>query len=212
MTDRSTILERGLLAALKLAESTPWAELALADIAAEAELSLSEFHSVADKDELVDFAETYFDRAMSDEGGYREGTPRERLFDVIMLRFEAMEDYRAGLLSLMKYRDTSPTHLARLLVSRKRSADWALVCAGLDNDVDAPRAAKAVALAYIIARTAGAWRKEESVDFTGTMATLDRELREAGDRLERLHKLTGGFTKKRSQSEPHDPQAGEDIA
>jgi len=130
MTTQVGILEKGLLAALELADETPWADLTLSAIAEAADTSLSEFHGLAGKDDLAAHADPYFDKAMSEEGVSHDESPRERLFDVIMLRFEAMEAHRAGLLSLMKYRDHTPSLLLSLPLARKRSADWALVSAG----------------------------------------------------------------------------------
>lgn len=177
-----TIIDKGVKAALSLAEETPWAALNLKDIAEEAGLTLSDFHGVADKGDLADAVEPFFDKVMSAEAIDAEEAPRTRLFEAIMLRFEAMEDHRAGLLSLMKHRDASPARLLSLLPARQASAEWALICAGLDGSQDAPLSLKAVNVAWAMARAERAWRKEDSPDFTRTMAALDKELREAEDR------------------------------
>ena len=95
MTKQAGILDKGLLAALELAAETPWADLTLSAIARQAELDLSEFHGLAGKDELAAHIDPYFDRAMSEEGVSSDESPRERLFDVIMLRFEVMEAFAA---------------------------------------------------------------------------------------------------------------------
>ncbi|HBU33249.1 MAG TPA: hypothetical protein DEB28_03850, partial [Hyphomonas sp.] len=182
MTTQAGILEKGLLAALELADETPWADLTLSAIAEAADTSLSEFHGLAGKDDLAAHADPYFDKAMSEEGVSHDESPRERLFDVIMLRFEAMEAHRAGLLSLMKYRDHTPSLLLSLPLARKRSADWALVSAGLDNRSGAPVGLKSVAIGYVIDTAERAWRKETSGDFALTMAALDKGLRDAEDR------------------------------
>ena len=114
-------LDKGLLAALDLAADTLWADLTLAAIAEKAGVPLSDFHGLSGKDAFASMMDAYFDRAMSAEGVSADDTPRERLFDVIMLRFEAMEDYRAGLVSLMKYRDRMPSLLLGLPAARKRT-------------------------------------------------------------------------------------------
>ncbi len=205
MTDRSSIIERGLVAALELAADTPWSQLKLSEIAAKAEVPLSEFQGVGGKEALADAVEGYFDREMSSEGVTNEGSPRERLFEAIMLRFEAMETYRPGLLSLMKYRETSPSRLAHLVVARRRSAEWALVSAGLDDDAVAAKTLKVVAVGYVIAMTERAWRKEDSQDFTKTMSALDRELRQVEEKLGWLKRFTGGA---RSDTAPDEKEAG----
>lgn len=205
MSDTAGILEKGLLAALELAAETAWADLTLSDIADAAGLALSDFHGVAGKDELAAYAETYFDSFMSEEGVSHDETPRERLFDVIMLRFEAMEDHRAGLISLMKHRDRVPSLLLKLAAARKRSADWALVSAGLDSQSGAPVPLKAVGIAYVIGKAERAWRKETSRDFALTMAALDRGLRDAEDRMQQFQRVTG-WGRSRRAKEAHTEQ------
>lgn len=190
MDDAAGNIEQALLAALELAADTPWADLTLAAIAEKAGIDLTAMYGLSGKDQLATESDTYFDKAMSAEGVSGDDLPRERLFDVIMLRFEAMEAHRAGLLSMMKYRDRTPSLTLRLPAARKHTADWALVSAGLDDSSGAPPGLKAVAVAFVIASTERAWRKETSGDFALTMAALDKGLREAEDRMKSLKRFT----------------------
>ncbi|MFN7164970.1 MAG: hypothetical protein ACK4P2_09160, partial [Hyphomonas sp.] len=144
MAAAEKIIEKGLKAALDLAASRAWSDIPLTDIAAKAKLSLSDFHGVAAREDLVEALDGWFDKAMSAEGVPEETSPRERLFDVIMLRFEAMEPYRAGLTNIMKFRETSLTHVVRLPQHRHASAAWALTSAGLDHDGGAPASLKRI--------------------------------------------------------------------
>lgn len=201
MASAEKIIEKGLKAALELAASRPWADIPLADIAARAKLSLSDFHGVAGREDLVEALDGYFDKAMSADGVPEETSPRERLFDVIMLRFEAMEPYRAGLLELLKFRETSLTHVVRLPGHRHASAAWALASAGLDNDGGAPASLKRIAIAVVIAQAERAWRKETSGDFALTMAALDKGLRRAEERLGQLRRFTGRASTSKPETE-----------
>jgi len=185
------IIEKGLKAALELAASRAWSDIPLADIAAKAKLQLSDFHGVASREDLVEALDGWFDKAMSAEGVPEETSQRERLFEVIMLRFEAMEPWRAGLAEILKFRETSLTHLVRLPVHRHASAAWALTSAGLDNDAGAPSSLKRIAIAFVIAQAERAWRREKSGDFALTMAALDKGLRRAEERLGQLRRFTG---------------------
>ncbi|HRK69279.1 MAG TPA: hypothetical protein PKY73_17130 [Hyphomonas sp.] len=119
MAAAEKIIEKGLKAALDLAASRAWTDIPLTDIAAKAKLSLSDFHGVASREDLVEALDGWFDKAMSAEGVPDDTSPRERLFEVIMLRFEAMEPYRAGLTEILKFRETSLTHLVRLPQHRR---------------------------------------------------------------------------------------------
>ena len=210
--DRRTIVEMGVRAALKLAADTPWGELTLAEIAEEAGISLEQFHGRANKDTIADAVERYFDKAMSEGSFDEEEAPRTRLFDVIMMRFEAMEDYRPGLVSLMKWRPSQPARLLNLIAARQASADWALVCSGLDSSEGLPKPIKATGIAWAIAQAERAWRKDESADLPRTMAALDGELRKME---ERASWITGRRRKKKpaeaeaAESEPAAPEQAE---
>ncbi len=203
MTHAPDIVEKGLIAALELAGETPWPQITLSSVADRAGLSLDDFHTVADKSDLLHAIEPHFDRAMSREGGAdRTETPRERLFDVIMQRFEAMEPLRAGLVSVMKWRESQPAELARLAMQRRQSAKWALVSALLDGEAGLPTGLKAVNLVWAMAKTERAWRRDQGPDFTRTMATLDRELRAAEDRETFVSGLRPRRRKKSSAPQP----------
>ncbi|MEM5518517.1 hypothetical protein WNY37_16285 [Henriciella sp. AS95] len=178
------ILEKGVRAALDLATETGWSELTLSAIAEKTGLTLEDFHTVGDKDTIADAVESYFDKAMSEGSFDADETPRTRLFDVIMMRFEAMENHRPALLSLMKWRQTQPLRIIALLASRQASADWAMVCAGLDKKTDLPKPVRSTAIAWAIAQAERAWRKEDSTDLSRTMAKLDGELRKMEERAE----------------------------
>lgn len=189
---REEIIERGLLAALELAATRSWDSLTLSDIAAAAGLELNDFHGVASKTSLGEAVEPWFDKAMSGEGIDTTDSPRERLFDVIMLRFEAMEPHRQGLLTLMDWRERNPVQLAKLLAARKASADWALVSAGLDGGEQMiPGDVRAVAVAYVMGKVERAWRKETDPGFARTMSALDKELRDLESRTKMVSRFTG---------------------
>ena len=205
MEESDDVVEPGLLAALRLAADRPWGDLTLSDIAEEAGLALSDFYGLT-RDDLISAFEEYFDRAMSAEGPAGGDSPRERLFDVIMLRFEAMENVRAGALSMMRDRDRTPRLLLQMPRHRADSAHWALASAGLDDDSGAPLGLKIAAVAFVIAQTERAWRKDKHGDFALTMAALDKSLRAAEERMLRLQKYMPG----KSRSGPEEPDDAEE--
>lgn len=194
------VIDAGIKAALKLGATKPWAGITLAEIAETAGLSLSDYFGKADKASLSEAIEPWLDKAMSAERIDMEESPRERLFDVIMLRFEAMEPYRAGLLSLMEWRQNSPARAASLFAARKHTAEWALTSAGLDSSAEIPFPVKALNIAWVISRTTRAWRKEEDADFARTMAMLDAELRGCDERLSWIDRVRGWPGRPRDRS------------
>ena len=182
----SKIIDKGVRAALKLAETEKWARLSLAAIADEAGLGLKDFHGVADKSDLSEAVEPLFDAAMSEGSVDPDETARTRLFDVIMMRFEAMEEVRDGAMSYLRWRDRSLDGLALRLTARTATAKWALACAGLDGSSKLPRGLQITALGWAIAQAERAWREETSPDLSRTMAALDAELIKIEERLEWL--------------------------
>lgn len=180
---RDEIIKQGVDAALKLAETRKWGDLTLGAIAEAADLSLKDFHGLADKDDLSEAVEKIFDAAMSEEPTDSEESARTRLFDVIMLRFEAMEDVRDGAMSYLRWRDRTFDGLALRLKSRAATAKWALTCAGLDGASQIPRGIQVASLGWAIAQAERAWREETSPDLSRTMAALDAELIKIEERV-----------------------------
>src|SRR5262249_6948334 len=100
-------------AALSIAARKPWRDATLADLAAEASRPVSDFYG-ASLGEALDCAEEAFDRAVAE--GVEELDPgqsvRDRLFELIMRRFEAMEPHRAAVLAMEQGHDRDPMLLA----------------------------------------------------------------------------------------------------
>lgn len=210
--EKHDLITRALEAALDLAKTQSWSSLTLIEIAKHGDISMAELYNVADKDTLTDALEHWADGAMSAEAADMDDTPRERLFDVIMRRFEHMEPHRLAILTLMKARDRAPVRLANLLKARRGSARWALSCAGLDDGSQTVQTANILGTAWVIGKTETAWRKDDSGDFARTMATLDAELTSAEERLNRLRKLTGKKSRGEHQSHTTPENASEPEA
>ena len=114
---RKDLLNKGVEAALELAKTNDWRDLTLSAIAERAGLSLKDFHGVADKAKISDAVEDWLDDAMS-EGFTSEGeTPRTRLFDVIMMRFDRMEEHREAMLQQIPLgQHGEPDHIADVVL------------------------------------------------------------------------------------------------
>lgn len=183
---RDEIIDKGVKAALKLAETEKWSAITLAAIADEAGLNLHDFHPHADKDVLSASVERIFDAGMNEGSFEPDETARTRLFDVIMMRFETMEAVRDGAMSFLRWRDRSIDSLGLRLKNRAATAKWALACAGLDGAAKIPRGVQIAALGWAIAQAERAWRQETSADLSRTMAALDAELIKLEERAEWL--------------------------
>jgi hypothetical protein len=177
---RDSAIRRDLArAALSLAASSPWREVTLVKLADAANRPMSDFYG-ASLGEAVDCVEEAFDRAVADGTDALDPTQsvRDRLFELIMRRFEAMEPHRAAVLAMEQGQDRDPTLLAAAHQRHVRCARWVLALAGLEADGMTGQA-RAQGLGVIIGQARAAWRGDDAGDFAKTMASLDKNLRRA---------------------------------
>lgn len=161
------------------AASTPWREVTLARLANLAGRPLADLYGSSLWD-AVDCVEEAFDRAIADGADTLDPTQsvRDRLFDLIMRRFEAMEPHRAAVLAMEQGVDRDPMLIASTHQRHVRCAQWILALAGLEADGMTGQA-RAQGLAVIIGQARAAWRGDDAGDFAKTMASLDKNLRRA---------------------------------
>lgn len=166
-------------AALTLAAAAPWREVTLLKLADAAARPISDFYG-ASLGEAVDCVEEAFDRAIGDnlEALDPGQSVRDRLFELIMRRFEAMEPHRAAVLAMEVGADRDPTLMAAAHQRHVRCARWVLALSGLEADGMTGQA-RAQGLGVIIGQARMAWRSDDAGDFNRTMASLDKNLRRA---------------------------------
>jgi AcrR family transcriptional regulator len=102
--------------------------------------------------------------------------PRDRVFELLMRRLEALVPYRAGLTRLA--RDTRVDPCVALLTACRleRSLTWLQDVAGLRcHGLRACLARRALGFAYL--RTVQVWFEDTGADLGRTMAELDKQLR-----------------------------------
>lgn len=204
MTLNTGRMDIALDAALGLAAEKDWAEISLAEIARACHKTLADFYGEVDKDGLMDELDQRLDKACCTEPVDSGATLRERVFDVAMLRFEAMEDHRDAILSMRNSWKRDPARRLKAAKRRLRTARWILTCAEADGPALASRS---VLLSAILFRAEEAWSKETSPDFTRTMAQLDRDLRDANQFAERLASFGGVFRKSAKKEAAGEPAA-----
>jgi AcrR family transcriptional regulator len=109
------------------------------------------------------------------ENDMAEEPPRERLFDVLMRRIEAMAPYRAATRSLMRSAARNPGLAFALNGLALRAQRWMLTAA--DIDAAGPRGMiRAQGLAMLFASVLRTWVDDEEEGLARTMAALDRAL------------------------------------
>lgn len=113
-------------------------------------------------------------------------TPRERLFDVLMRRLDAMQPHRRGILRLLDDALADPVLALTLFSALPRSMAWMLEAAQIGTD-GWGGALRANGLVGVWLYAARAWSRDATEDLGPTMAALDRAL----DRAEQAARTIG---------------------
>jgi hypothetical protein len=104
-----------------------------------------------------------------------EEPPRERLFDVLMRRIEALAPHKEAVRSLIRSASRNPCLALALDGFAVRSQQWMLTAA--DIDAAGPRGLiRAQGLALLYARVLRVWLDDDDPGLARTLAALDREL------------------------------------
>lgn len=103
------------------------------------------------------------------------GTPRDRVFDVLMRGVDALVPHRAGMLRLIADMRRDGVLAAALFPILQRSMTRMLEAAELDAS-GLRGGLRAAGLVGVWLMTIRAWEQDESVDLGTTMAALDRAL------------------------------------
>jgi AcrR family transcriptional regulator len=186
--DMSEASARIRQAALDLAAAQPWDQLTLAAIAARAEVSLAELarHYSSKQDILLAFARE-IDGALlkSLETDPVEGEPHDRVFDVVLRRFELLAPHKAALRSIAAAPAAGPQEWLNLLNATLQSQSWILAAArleakGMRGDL------QKLGLARIYADALRVWLADDDPGLARTMAALDRKLRDGEALMRRL--------------------------
>ena len=107
-----------------------------------------------------------------------ESTQRGRLFDLLMHRFDVLQEHREGMLALLRVLPTDPLLTLTLTAATGRSMAWMLEAAG--TQAGSLRGQLRVGgLVGVWLYTVRAWREDDSADLSGTMAALDKALDQA---------------------------------
>ena len=169
--------ERMLDAALALAAGRPWREISLAEIAAEAGLPLDQAYTACpSRPAVLRALQRRIDRAaLKDAAGESEGGQRDRLFDLLMRRFDALRPHQAALRSILRDGLGDP-QLLWGAPGLLRSMAWMLEAAGV-SAFGWRGALRARVLAVLYLSVFRIFLNDDSTDLAKTMAALDRRLR-----------------------------------
>lgn len=184
-------------AAFSIAELSGWSRVSVAAAARAAGLPLERararfpgngaillrFGSLADQAALASLGGSPpggFSPGGFSPGGSAAGAmaPRELLFDLLMARFDALQQHRGGVLALLRDLPLRPAASLLLAAATRGSMRWMLEAAGVPvhGVVGRLRIDGLTAGWFYVLR---AWVRDDSVDLTATMAALDRALSRA---------------------------------
>jgi AcrR family transcriptional regulator len=181
-------------AMMKLAAERRFEDISIRDIAAEAGLSLADFRDCfPSKGAVLAAFSRDIDRKVlaTPLGELSDSSRRDRLFDVLMRRLDAMAPYRDALRSIYEGIRRDPVALIEMNRLTVNSMRFMLEAAELDSEGTAG-ALKLQGLALAWARVLTIWLEDSPPDFSRTMAALDRELSRGErfvDGLARLERL-----------------------
>jgi AcrR family transcriptional regulator len=171
--------DRIIDAALARIARQGWRRLSLADIAAEAGLPILRVYRLfSSKPAILRGFFRRIDEAVlaAPPEGEPDERPRDRVFDLLMRRFDALTPHKAAIEVLGRELPTDPLAALAAGAGLLRSMRWMLEAAGIPGEgLGGIMAVKLTAAAYVA--TARVWLRDESPDLAPTMAALDRRLR-----------------------------------
>lgn len=167
-----------IASAFRIAAERGWSQVSVAAAARAAALPLHEARArfPAKPALLLRFGRMADQAALMDAPA--EGPVRDRLFDLLMRRFDALQAHRAGILSLLRTLPTDPPTALLLALATRRSMRWMLEA--VDVSTRGLRGELRIrGLMAVWLWTLRSWEQDETEDLSTTMAALDATLRRA---------------------------------
>ena len=178
--------EKLLVTALEIIAEAGWLGFSFTELASRTGLTMAEVRaSIGGRCDLLDQLSKTLDQAMLavDPADMEGLSPKDRVFELMMSRLEAMAAYRAGLCRLMQDARTDPALLAMTACRLDRSMAWLQDAARLSADRSASplqmmrKKWQRRMLGTVYLQTLRNWASDDSADLAKTMASLDKQLR-----------------------------------
>jgi AcrR family transcriptional regulator len=173
--------DKAVDALMALLAEHPFEDIGLAEVAGRAGLKLSQLRAEFGSTLAIVGAHIKdIDRAVLAGGGgdMAEEPARERLFDVLMRRLEALAPYKEAVRSLLRSARRNPGLTLALNAMAVRSQQWMLEAAGIGAS-GAKGALRAQGAALMFARVLSVWFDDDEPGLDRTMAALGRGLASA---------------------------------
>jgi AcrR family transcriptional regulator len=178
MFDDFSKRSKAVQAALDLAKEKSWGDISLADIAGAANVGLADLRrEFTCKTDILRAFQAEIDAEVLAKArpAAEAQSPRDRLFDIVMTRFEVMQPYKPALKRIAAHLCCRPGEAATLICGSLASHYWML--AGAGAKLDGPGGALRVAgLTAIYGRVFQVWLEDDTPSLDKTMAALDKRL------------------------------------
>ena len=185
--DSAAELRRALL---DLVETQGWIDLSFAEVAEKAGVPIAEAHRIYPSKTavLLGLTRAVDERILSSlDGDPLEGSAKDRLFDIVMRRFDVLKSDRNAYRRLMRQLPATPDSFAALLCQLRRSLSLTLEAAGISaSGFKGALRLKGLLAIYIAGLRAFA--SDESEDLAKTMAEIDKRLGQAERLSEMLNR------------------------
>lgn len=173
------IKDRMIDAALALAAESPWQLVSFTDICEKADISETDAREYFDdKSDVLSAYGRLVDRKVIENTSFeRSGnlSPREKLFDILMERYDIVNENRDAILSILSSFRNDPKQAVISLPHLGKSMERMLVHAGVGTD-GLCGAIQVTGLIGIYLYVLSTWKEDESMDLAKTMAALDKAL------------------------------------
>lgn len=180
--DIEALRKRIIDSALALAISQGWQYTTLRDIALHANVSVAQLYvCVDDKDDVLVLLGREIDRQMFSVitlSGEDDLSIRDRLFDILMERFDILNEQREGIIALLDAFKCDPKAVVVSMPHLCKSMSRILEAAGAETS-GVKGAMKVAGLTGVYIKALKEWAKDESEDLSQTMAALDKALENA---------------------------------
>jgi ubiquinone biosynthesis protein COQ9 len=190
MLDQSTLKGRIIAATLRLAVEKPWDDVLMKDIAEAAAIDLAtlrrEFPSK--RAILSAFMRSVDDAVLASAPKFTGAeNARDRIFDVVMARFDVLAPYKDALKSIAAARPFDLDLARRVMASQA----WMLHAAGVRTDGVLGRS-RVAGLASVYTSVMQTWLDDDDPGTARTMAALDRRLKRGEQSMRMLGDVVEG--------------------
>ncbi len=193
-----------IAAAFRLAADAGWPRLTIVEAARAAGVPVGEARArfPGKRTLLLRFGVLLDQAALAADSG--EGPVRDRLFDLLMARFDAMKPHREGVRALLRSLPCDPATTLALNCGTRRSMRWMLHSVGVST-VGLRGELRLRGLIAVWTWAARAFLRDETEDLAPTMAALDGALR-------RAHAVAAWLTGERTVETGGDASMGDEAA